>query len=303
MKKFYLITYVLFSLFMLASFSNYAQEMIVGGDMEDEGDWMISFLNQDADNEVTIDFGYTDDKPQFGEDGCLHVSGTNTGTTGGNLTNVMFYQELLLKRGVEYSFNGAYKDIRSNNYWCEVYVGGNEPAVGSDYGKDQAAVFVSGFKSTNWETACPSDAFDGTFQEDACTVGSTNIVFFEGEGDTLVYFGFRMGIWDGDGNNYTLEVYVDNISLMGPDANSVKTLSSNDIKVYPTHVTDQMTVQLNSTIKEIEIVNVVGQTILKFREIDSNSVNINLNGLKQGMYHVLVKDTNGYKGTTKVVKL
>ena len=303
MKKFYLMTSVLVAFFLLNSFNNYAQEMIVGGDMEDEGDWMISLLNQDADNDVTIDFGYTDNQPQFGENGCLRVFGTNTGTTGGNLTNVMFYQELLLKRGVEYAFNGAYKDIRSNNYWCEVYVGGNEPAVGTDYGKDQGAVFVSGFKSTNWETACPGDEFDGTFQEDACTTGSTNIVFFEGEGDTLVYFGFRMGIWDGEGNNYTLEVFVDNISLMGPDANAVKTLSAKDISVYPTQVTDQMNVQLNSTIKEIEVINAIGQSVLKFREINANSTRVSLNGLKQGMYHVVVKDTNGYKGTTKVVKL
>jgi hypothetical protein len=303
MKKFYFLTMLLSVLFILGSFSSNAQEMIVGGDMEDEDDWEISFLNQDPDNEVTIDFGYTDDKPQYGEEGCLHVYGTNTGTTGGNLTNVMFYQELTLTRGVEYTFDGAYKDSRTNNYWTEVYVGGNEPAVGADYGTSQGAVFVSGFKSTNWESACPSDQFDGTFQEDACIANTTNLVFFEGEGDTTVYFGFRMGIWDGDGNNYDFEVWIDNISLMGPDQTAVKNLSASDISVYPSQVTEFVNVQIKSNIKNIELVNNAGQTVRTFRQIDAKSVRINMNELNRGLYHVVVTDVNGFKGTSKVIKM
>ncbi|MBN2807223.1 MAG: T9SS type A sorting domain-containing protein [Prolixibacteraceae bacterium] len=303
MKKFYFLTMLLSVLLIFVSMNSSAQEMIVGGDMEDEGDWEISFLNQDSDNDVTIDFGYTDDKPQYGEEGCLHVYGTNTGTTGGNLTNVMFYQQLTLTRGVEYAFNGAYKDKRTNNYWTEVYVGGNEPAEGADYGGDQGAVFVSGFKSTNWEGACPSDEFDGTFAEDACIANTTNIVFFEGEGDTTVYFGFRMGIWDGDGNNYDFEVWIDNISLMGSDNTAVKTLSADDIAVYPTQVTDYVNVQIKSNINNIQLVNAAGQKVREFKQIDAKSVRIDMNSLNRGLYHVVVIDENGFKGNAKVVKM
>ncbi|MFA9390459.1 MAG: T9SS type A sorting domain-containing protein [Prolixibacteraceae bacterium] len=303
MKKLYFITLAIFSLLLMSSLKNYAQEMIVGGNMENEDDWMVSLLNQDADNEAAYEFDYTKDKPQFGEGGCLYVSGTNTGTTGGNLTNIMFYQEITLTRGIEYQFTGAYKDIRSNSYWCEVYVGGNEPAEGSDYGGDQGAVFVSGFKSTNWEAACPADAFDGTFQDDACTGGTTNMVFYEGEGDTTVYFGFRMGIWDGDANGWTFDTYIDNISLMGPDATSVKLLNSADIKVFPSKVSENLTVQLATTIRKIEIVNLVGQSIKTFNSIDSNSALLNLSSVKQGIYQVIVTDKNGSRGTTKIVKL
>lgn len=303
MKKIYLLS-TLFAFFLMAgNISLYAQEMIIGGDMEDEGDWEISFLNQDPDNDVVIDFGYTDVKPQYGKDGCLHVYGTNTGTTGGNLTNVMFFQQLTLKRGVEYSFDGAYKDKRTNNYWTEVYVGGNKPAEGADYGGDQKAVFVSGFKSSNWESACPSDEFDGTFAEDACIANTTNLVFFEGEGDTTVYFGFRMGIWDGDGNNYDFEVWIDNISLKGPDNTSARTLAASDISVYPSQVTDFVNVQIKSNIKNIELVNNAGQTVRTFKQIDAKSVRINMNELNRGLYNVVVTDENGFKGTSKVIKM
>ena len=148
MKRIYFPT---IALVYVISLCTYGQDVITGGDMENDEAWEVSLLNTDDDNTVTYEFDYIDVTPAEGDGGCLYVSGTNTGTTGGNLTNVMFFQILNLQRGVTYTFDGAYKDERTNNFWTEVWVGGNEPEVDSDYGADQGAVLVSAFKSKNWK--------------------------------------------------------------------------------------------------------------------------------------------------------
>ena len=123
---------------------------------------------------------YTEKVPSTGSGGCLRVVGTNTGAAGGNLTNFMFYQQVTLERGVAYTFNCAYKDIRTNNYWFEVYVGGMEPAVGSDYRTNEGATFIGGYKSANWAPECTTDEFDGNFLETACSPDGTIPLYWRG---------------------------------------------------------------------------------------------------------------------------
>ena len=94
MKKIYLFTAIAFSTISFTFLLN-AQEMIVGGDMENADAWKISKLNQDTDNTVEYTFGYTDVIPTAGAGGCLYVSGTNTGAENGQLTNFMFYQQMI----------------------------------------------------------------------------------------------------------------------------------------------------------------------------------------------------------------
>lgn len=290
MKKFYLTALIV--LFPIASVT-FAQDVIVGGNMEDAGAWETSMLNTDAGNTVNYEFNYTSDSPAEGDGGCLWVSGTNTGTDGGMLTNIMFYQQVTLERGTTYGFNGAYKDIRTNNFWTEVYVGGNEPAEGSDYGGDQGAVLVSGFKSTNWETECPSDAFDGTFAEDACTPGTTNQVYFEGEGDTTVYFGFRMGIWDDSGSGYSFEVFIDNISLVAGAVTSAEAGKTSEPVVYPNPVTDKLHVSSAVALKSLQVINLTGQEVLSYDNIRDHEFSIDLSKESAGIYLVVIRDVDG----------
>ena len=115
MKNIYTISLLIVSLLFIGSLGSSAQEMIVGGDMENGDSWSTSTLNQDGDNTVTTEFGYTGDKPSAGVEGCLHLVGSNTGTDGGNLTNFMVYQQVTIQRGAEYNLDFAYKDIRTNN--------------------------------------------------------------------------------------------------------------------------------------------------------------------------------------------
>ena len=300
MKKIY---FPAIALFYVISLCTYGQDVITGGDMEDSEAWEVSLLNTDGDNTVTYEFGYTEITPAEGEGGCLYVSGTNTGTSGGNLTNIMFYQILNLQRGVNYTFDGAYKDVRTNNYWTEVWIGGNEPEVGSDYGTAQGAVLVSAFKSKNWEALCPTDTFDGTFLNDACVAGITNQVLFEGEGDTMVYFGFRSGIWDDQGSEYTFEVYFDNISLTAEGTSVNDHINTNQFVIAPNPFNEQITISSTTRIKEVFIINVVGQTVYHQSDVQSSTLVVNLSDVESGIYFIKLTDRDGNIFVRKSIKL
>jgi hypothetical protein len=300
MKKVY---FLAIALFYVLSLSTYGQNLITGGDMEDPEAWEVSLLNTDADNIVEYEFGYTDVTPAEGDGGCLYVSGTNTGTTGGLLTNVMFYQLLNLQRGVTYIFDGAYKDVRTNNYWTEVWVGGNEPEEGSDYDAAMGATRISGFKSTNWEATCPSDEFDGTFQNDACMADVTNQVFYEGEGDTLVYFGFRSGIWDDTGSGYTFEVYFDNISLKAEGTSAVSDVHDDHFVVAPNPFHGHIIIGSAIEIKEVSIFNVVGKQVYNNTDLQSATLLVNLSDEDSGVYFIRLVDVMGNIVIRKIIKL
>jgi hypothetical protein len=298
-KNYYLGLLILVSI----SAANFAQDVIVGGSMEaaDESSWMTSTLNMNAGNTVEYIFGYTSDKPIAGTDGCLYMSGTNLGTADDPLTNFMFYQQVTLQRGVTYTFDGAYKDVRTSSFWTEVYVGGNEPAEGADYGSGEGAVLVSGFKSTNWEAQCPSDEFDGTFQADACTPGTTNEVFFEGTGDTTVYFGFRSGIWDDQNGGLSFEVFIDNISLTAGGGTNLKE-NKLMMDLYPNPFENELTISLDRKIQEVEVLNLLGQSVYKQKNINSNSYQLNLSGSATGIYYLIITDIKGEQSTAKTIK-
>ncbi len=300
MKKIY---FPAITLLCIISLCTYGQNVITGGDMEDYEDWEVSLLNTDLDNTVEYEFGYTDVTPAEGEGGCLYISGTNTGTTGGNLTNIMFFQVVNLHRGVTYTFDGAYKDVRTNNYWTEVWVGGNEPQEGSDYDAAMGAVRISGFKSKNWEATCPTDTFDGTFLNDACMADATNQVFFEGEGDTMVYFGFRSGIWDDQGAEYTFEVYIDNISLTAEGTSAIGNVNTDKFVIAPNPFNEHITISSATRIKEISVVNVTGQQVYHRSDVKSSSLVINLSDAESGIYFIRLTDWKGNTFIGKSIKL
>ncbi|MBN1416079.1 MAG: T9SS type A sorting domain-containing protein [Bacteroidales bacterium] len=273
---------VLSTMFIFSTLS-YAQEMLVGVNMENADAWKTCALNQGADNTVTYEFNYTAEKPMAGAGGCLHVTGTNTGTGDGKLTNFMFYQQVTLQGGVSYAFDLAYKDVRTNNYWFEAYAGPNEPAVGSDYGTAQGAIFLGGWKSNNWvPSECLTDEFDGTFLQDACIANGTNPFIFEGSGDLVVYVGFRMGIYDEGANGYTFEVFVDDVSLKGPGTPLYDHTFPGRLLVYPNPASGKITVA-NIESKNIQIVNLAGQEVIQYN-VTSRNMDFNVSGLAKGLY-------------------
>lgn len=289
MKKIYSFYLVALVMLFLFSSGSSAQDMIAGGNMETADDWAVSTVNMDADNSVMYEFNFTGDKPTAGEGGCLYITGTNTGTTGGNLTNFMFYQQVTLECGVPYTFDLAYKDLRTNNYWFECYVGPKEPAEGADYGTADGAIFIGGWKSTNWATECPSDEFDGTFLETACINGGNNPFTFEGTGDTVVYIGFRLGIYDDAGNGYSFETYVDNVSLTGPGTAVRNYTDAGKVNVFPNPASGMITVA-NIGSDDLRIFNLAGQEVMQV-STKNKVMTLDVSGLTKGMYLLKAGDS------------
>ncbi|NJK86572.1 MAG: hypothetical protein HC906_11985 [Bacteroidales bacterium] len=269
MKKLYIISLILMIVPVM-----YAQEMIFGGNMENDTAWKVSLLNTGEDNFIEYFFNYSDDYPTEGKGNCLYVTGTNTGTGNGTLTNIMFYQKLTLKMGVNYILDFAYKDMRSFNYWLEVWYGPTEPQAGSDYDANVGATFVNGFKSTNWQASCPSDEFDGTFQNDAC-INETKQIFIDGEGDTTVYLGFRMGIYDDGSNGYEFTTLIDEVTLYeeGHKPSLLNEKTDNQF-LYPNPFTDNLTINHDQLIQSVRVINAQGHVYYKVSSLIQNSADI-----------------------------
>lgn len=187
------------------------QEMLKGGNMEDESAWNISHL--DSDDTTKYEFNYTDDGPSEGSGGCLYL--------WGNIlvdTNILFWQELILKAGTEYEVSGAFVDLGGTieNFWCEILVSIEAPpdSPGVDYGGTVAVAF------NTWDGTQPG--VDGTFQDDYVKGPGPLYTAPDTLGDEVtVYFALNVGVWAG-GTARTFDVAVDELSFMGTEDTGIK---------------------------------------------------------------------------------
>jgi len=103
-----------------------AGEMLYGGNMENGNFWSTNKCNP-ADVS-TFSWNYTGNAPTGGTGGNLRIQTTGTGF------NTAIYQEVTLKAGYTYLFDGFFKDIKGlSDYWCEGFIGTVIPADGVDY--------------------------------------------------------------------------------------------------------------------------------------------------------------------------
>lgn len=254
-----------------------AQEMLTGGNMEDAGAWQISNLNGEvAAEDVIVDFNYTDDFPIEGDGVCMHVSTSTTGP----MVNHAIYQEVTLKRGVEYTTNLAFKNtIDFMNFWFEIWVGGAEPVDGGDYNADIGSVLLGGFKYSGWEGGC-TDLIDGSLEVDNCLPDTDRTLMIEGEGDTTVFYVIKFGMgWE----DITSDFMVDEVSLMGP-ATPVEEIASDQMKsfVYPSPATSQINLS-NIQAEEVKIYSISGKEIYTTRDV-KEEMQIDISEFSQGLY-------------------
>jgi len=73
----------------------------------------------------------------------------------------------------------------------------------------------------------------------------------------------------------------------------INELSKASVNVYPNPVKDMLTVEASSTIKEVTVINFVGQTILN-QKPDAQTAVINTSELKSGVYNLKIKLEDGY---------
>jgi PKD repeat protein len=101
-------------------------EMLYGGNMENGNFWSTNKCNP-ADVS-TFSWNYTANTPTGGKGGNLRIQTTGTGF------NTAIYQELTLKAGYTYLFDGFFKDVKGvADFWCEGFIGTVIPTDGADY--------------------------------------------------------------------------------------------------------------------------------------------------------------------------
>jgi len=114
---------------------------------------------------------------------------------------------------------------------------------------------------------------------------------------------------DDDGTVYSKKIYVDNIYFFNGIAknpyvasgvNSIK--SEKALNLYPTTVTDKMTIESVENIKEVRIYNATGQMVRTF-EINGFKNELNLSNLNPGCYIISSDFSTGETISKRIIKL
>ena len=105
----------------------------------------------------------------------------------------------------------------------------------------------------------------------------------------------------GKAKHFGSKAWVDDLAWAGGTIMGVEdqSLFSSNLKIYPNPATDKLNIQLtgNAKIKNVELVNIVGQTL-----VNSNEAYLNLSSYPNGVYFVKVTDMAGKQSVSKFVK-
>ena len=177
----------------------FAGNKLANGNMESQGAWQVSYLNTPVAQNPTATWGYTTQVPTAGVGGGLHVIGVTTAANA----QYCIYQAVTLSADSIYDFDAAFKNIKLERSWCEVFIG-QIPVAGQDYG-DALGTKIANYGS--WDN--PAAAADGTFKLNAASrsyIPATTGVY---------YFVMKMGATTWDAQAPTCEIVVDELKLIG----------------------------------------------------------------------------------------
>lgn len=171
---------------------------LVNSNMESQGAWQVSYLNTAADKLPAVTWGYTAATPAAGIAGGLHVVAT---TNGGN-SQYCIYQAVTLSADSIYNFDAAFKNIKLERSWCEVFIG-QMPVEGQDYG-DALGTKIANYGA--WDN--PAAVADGTFKLNAAACK-----YFLPPTTGVYYFVMKMGATTWDAEVPTCDIVVDELKL------------------------------------------------------------------------------------------
>lgn len=184
---------ILFLGFISSAFS---QEIIMGGNMENETDWTVYYLAESYHS--TYDFNYIQDLPAEGEGGCLRVISTHK-------NNILFWQKISLEAGKKYKMDGAVKTNYVESFWCEIFLSPIAPLEDEDYQPSGGLIWGL----STWK-GCGSN-LDGLFSEVSCNGAGTYITPSSDTETIEIYVGIKTGMLND--MDAPMEVLIDEISL------------------------------------------------------------------------------------------
>lgn len=166
-------------------------ELLYGGNMENGNFWATNKCNP-ADVS-TFTWNYTGAKPTGGVGGNLRIQTTGAGF------NTAIFQEVKLKAGFTYVFDGLFKDVKGvAEFWCEGFIGTVRPSDGVDYTPAQGTKIFG------------MDTWNGLQTlADAQISKKTTVTAFKPTVDGTYYFVLKLG----SNNTAPKEILLDEISL------------------------------------------------------------------------------------------
>lgn len=171
---------------------------LANSSMESQGAWQVSYLNSGAGQNPVATWGYTASTPTAGVGGALHVVAT---TTAGN-SQYCIYQAVTLSADSIYNFDAAFKYIKLERSWCEVFIG-QIPVDGQDYG-DAQGTKIANFGA--WDN--PATIADGTFK-----LNASACKYFLPPTTGVYYLVMKMGATTWDAETPTCDIVVDELKL------------------------------------------------------------------------------------------
>ncbi len=161
---------------------------------------------------------------------------------------------------------------------------------------------------------------DELFDGEADGIYVTNPAAFAPVGGDTMQYKFRIdGSWDDDKSEFPgggpnrkyvvldtvggveniLDVVWFNDVALGINAHSILL---EEVSFYPNPVSDIMYIENKVNMKEIRIINILGQEVVRMRLDNSQSYQLNTSELDRGLYILSVVGENGYVGTAKFIK-
>lgn len=206
---------IAFAVIVLCSLSSvFAQNLVKGGNMEDESAWNITYFNAD---QPEYEFNYTADKPKLGKDGCLYLY---QGEASGQL---LIWQRIKLQAGKTYRATAAiacrdyFGGPEGGGAWYQMYIDPTDvDETASDYNPGETKFL----NMDGWQEDFP-EIFDGSWESVNLGGGVESAPYYTAP-DTLgdeveVTFGIKFGQYWSDYAGTVYELLVDEVGLYPVD--------------------------------------------------------------------------------------
>ena len=105
---------------------------------------------------------------------------------------------------------------------------------------------------------------------------------------------------------YDSGLFISNFTNSNPTPQTLKTVTFNadNIQIYPNPASEVINIRLENTMENLESValyDVLGKSVLKTKNVDSNQTAINVSALSKGVYLVEITTANQLKMTKKLI--